>query len=246
MERKLATIVRVDEIIRIEGADKIELARIKGWQCVVGKDIFIKEDLGVYFEIDSILPIEQRYEFLRKSCYKKTDLYEGFRIKSMRFKGCLSQGVLIPLVDFPELTEIEVGADVTEKLNVIKYEPYVPPHLQGMAKGNFPHFIPKTDLERCLSEDTEIITENGIKTIKDICENKYCGKILSFNHEKNENEFKNVLSHSVMKNNNDWYLLTTATGKKIIASGNEYFWIENRCCYRRADELTIEDYVKIL
>ena len=53
MERKLATIRKVNEIKPIEGADMIELAIVDGWQCVVKKGEFKPGDLGVYFEIDS-------------------------------------------------------------------------------------------------------------------------------------------------------------------------------------------------
>ncbi len=70
-ERKLVTIRQVKEVLLIDGADKIELAKIDGWQCVVKKREFNAGDCGVYFEIDSFLPIQERYEFLRKSCYKK-------------------------------------------------------------------------------------------------------------------------------------------------------------------------------
>ena len=72
MERKLATIRRIDDIQPIEGADKIELATVGGWKVVVAKDVNHKVgNLVVYCEIDSFLPIEPEFEFLRKSSYKK-------------------------------------------------------------------------------------------------------------------------------------------------------------------------------
>ena len=72
--RKLASIQVVHHIDPIDGADKIELARVLGWQCVVNKGVFKPMDLGVYFEIDSFLPIRPEFEFLRQSSYKKTDI----------------------------------------------------------------------------------------------------------------------------------------------------------------------------
>ena len=63
--RSLATIQRVSDIKPIEGADAIELVLIKGWQCVAKKGEFKKGALCVYFEVDSYLPIDARYEFLR-------------------------------------------------------------------------------------------------------------------------------------------------------------------------------------
>ena len=72
--RKLASIQRIWKIEPIEGADRIELAHVLGWQCVVNKGQFHAMDLAVYFEIDSFLPIRPEFEFLRESSYRKTDV----------------------------------------------------------------------------------------------------------------------------------------------------------------------------
>ena len=72
--RKLASIQRIWKIEPIEGADRIELAHVLGWQCVVNKGQFQEMDLAVYFEVDSFLPIAPEFEFLRVSSYRKTDI----------------------------------------------------------------------------------------------------------------------------------------------------------------------------
>ena len=51
--RKLASIQKIIELKPIEGADRIELARVLGWQVVVGKGQYKPGDLVVYYEIDS-------------------------------------------------------------------------------------------------------------------------------------------------------------------------------------------------
>ena len=82
--RKLASIQRIWKIEPIEGADRIELAHVLGWQCVVNKGQFKEMDLAVYFEIDSFLPVCEPFEFLRKSSYKKSDIMgEGFLLRTM-------------------------------------------------------------------------------------------------------------------------------------------------------------------
>ena len=75
--RKLASIQRIWKIEPIEGADRIELAHVLGWQCVVNKGQFQEMDLAVYFEVDSFLPIAPEFEFLRVSSYRKTDIMGG-------------------------------------------------------------------------------------------------------------------------------------------------------------------------
>lgn len=148
-ERKLASIRRVHEITPIEGADRIVLAKIDGWQVITQKTNYQEGDLCVYFEIDAFLPVEERYEFLRKGCFKTTsNLGDGFRIKTMKMRGELSQGLSLPLSEFPECQGLEEETDVTELLKVQKYEKPIPSQLTGRVHGNFPIWIRKTDQER--------------------------------------------------------------------------------------------------
>lgn len=150
MERKLASIKQITDIRPIEGADKIELASVGGWNVVVGKDVGHKVgDMVVYCEIDSFLPIQDEFEFLRKSSYKKMGNQEGFRLKTIKLRGQVSQGLILPMSVFGDFgwTAYE-GLDVTERLGIVKYEPPIPAELAGKVKGLFPSFIPKTDEER--------------------------------------------------------------------------------------------------
>lgn len=150
--RKLATIQSIKSIRPIEGADSIELATVLGWNVVVKKGEFSEGDLAVYFEIDSFLPCRPEFEFLRKGCYKQLpDGTEGFRLRTVRLRGKLSQGLLIPLSNaFPDgaPASLSPGDEVTDLLGVKKYEPPIPASLSGVAKGLFPQFIQKTDQER--------------------------------------------------------------------------------------------------
>jgi RNA ligase (TIGR02306 family) len=153
MERKLASIRQISEIREISGADAIELAIVDGWQVVVAKNVNHKVgNYVVYCEIDSFLPIKPEFEFLRKSSYKKMGDQEGFRLKTIKLRGQISQGLILPLdevIPFPNnLDYMEVGKDVTELLGIVKYEPPIPAELAGKVKGMFPSFIPKTDEER--------------------------------------------------------------------------------------------------
>jgi RNA ligase (TIGR02306 family) len=165
MERRLATIRTVSGLTPIPDADQIELARIDGWGAVVKKGEFKAGDSCVYFEVDSFLPVEPRYEFLRKSSYKKLPARDGFRLRTCKFRGQLSQGLALPLSAFPEITVFDLDGginDVSELLNVIKYEPPIPAELAGEVVGPFPSFIPKTDAER-IQNLPELFTNPGIR-----------------------------------------------------------------------------------
>ena len=96
--RSLASIQRIKEIHPIEGADRIEMVQVLGWQCVANKGVFREGDMCVYFEIDSFLPVRPEFEFLRASSFKTNPILgDGFRLKTMKFKGQISQGLALPL-----------------------------------------------------------------------------------------------------------------------------------------------------
>ena len=152
--RKLATIQKIEEILPIEGADLIEKVRIKGWHCVALKGEFKPGDLCCYFEIDSLVPNIPAFSFLSKGLTLKKVLIdngkevEGYRIKTKKLLGQISQGLAMPLSTFPQVTSTEIGTDVSELLDVYKFERPIPFELAGEMKGEFPGFIPKTDEER--------------------------------------------------------------------------------------------------
>ena len=162
MSRKLASVQRIYKIEPIEGADRIELAHVLGWQCVVNKDQFQPGDLGVYFEIDSFLPIRPEFEFLRSSSYTKTDLGEGFKLRTQKFRGRLSQGLLLPLSQFPELPA-ELGIDVTDILGVRKWEIEERATTGGTVIGALPYDIPHTDETRVQAEPELIKAFAGLE-----------------------------------------------------------------------------------
>jgi len=169
MERKLATIRKIKDIVPIEGADAIELALVDGWQVVVAKNVGHKVgDKIVYCEIDSFLPIKEEFEFLRKSSYKKMGDQEGFRLKTIKLRGQISQGLIlpysvIPIAQFASAYDLPEGMDVSEMLGIVKYEPPVPAQLAGKVKGSFPSFLRKTDEERIQNLEKEY-TEWGLSS----------------------------------------------------------------------------------
>ncbi|MBA4410755.1 MAG: RNA ligase (ATP) [Odoribacter sp.] len=137
--RKLASIQTIKALEPIEGADAIEKATVLGWQLVVKKNDFKVGDKVVYCEIDSLMPDRPEFEFLKP---------RGMRIRTIRLRGQISQGICFPLSILPPDFEVAEDADCTEVLGISKYEPPIPACLSGIMKGKFPSFIPKTDETR--------------------------------------------------------------------------------------------------
>ena len=100
-ERELCYIVQIDKIEPIAGADSVEAAIVGGWRIMTRKETFKPGNMAVYFEIDSKVPEKEPFKFLEKKHYKvKTQKY------TFGGKGnFISQGLLMPLTDFPDLFE---------------------------------------------------------------------------------------------------------------------------------------------
>lgn len=155
--RKLASVERITKLRPIPGADKIEVAEVLGWEIVVGKGEFKEGELVVKFEIDSFLNFEDP-RFGTPIFEPRGITWEGkrgMRLKTIKLKKQLSQGLCMPLSKFPEIVDPEEGKDVTELLKIEKWER--PEETYSNNGGNdksikrrrsFPSFIPRTDEER--------------------------------------------------------------------------------------------------
>lgn len=155
--RSLATIRRIESLSSIENADSIEVAQFfdLGWKVVVKKGEFSIGQMVVFFEVDSILPESTWSEFMRPY---------NFRVRTIKLRQQISQGLCIPLTEVLEDSMIgtgyvnpnmgilvDEGVDLTELLGVTKYNPPVRASGSvngGRPKGNFPSFLVKTDETR--------------------------------------------------------------------------------------------------
>ena len=157
--RKLVTIRKIKQLLPIENADLICIAVIDGWQVIVKKSEFQVGDDCLFFEIDSFIPAtDERFAFLKKTTTFEGK--EGYRLKTMKMKGVISQGLALPLRMFGEvldritLSTSVPSEDFSKVLGVIKYDVAIQDFSQrpglkaGKPRGSFPSFIPKTDQER--------------------------------------------------------------------------------------------------
>lgn len=142
---KIATIQKVTNVRNHPNADALDLCNILGWQVVIKRGEFKDGDFCVYIPIDSILPEKPEFEFLRQ---------KDFRIKSVKLRGQLSQGICFPLSILGETwntirsnsPDINLeGSDVTELVGVVHYEKPLPAELVGKAVGGFPGWLRITD-----------------------------------------------------------------------------------------------------
>ena len=138
--RKLASIQRIQSLTNLDNSDNLSVARILGWDVVVQRNKFKVGDLVVYCEIDSILPDRPEFEFLRKN---------KFRIKTVKIRGQISQGICFSLPDVGlSGNGFYESFDVTETLGITKYESKYESSNNNLGRYNWPEFLRKTDETR--------------------------------------------------------------------------------------------------
>ncbi len=154
MARKIARIEQIDEVSSIEGADRIDVARVGGWRVVVRKGEFAVGDSVVFFEIDTFLPTaDPRFAFLatrgEKTMTANGQDVRGHVLKTAKMRGVVSQGLVLRAADILGPDEIPTrGTEVAEHIGVIQWEPPVEAGSDDLA-GPFPTYLaPKSDAER--------------------------------------------------------------------------------------------------
>lgn len=155
---KLAQIETITNLTPIEGADRIELATIQGWQSVVKKGQFSVGEKIIFIPIDTVLEPRDWNQFL----WDKKNPSEPIRIKTIKLRGTISQGLVFPfsiLENKTDLSSPNLEESLPMLLGISKYEKPIPVHLRGTIKGNFSsHIISKTDEDnlksniKCLEE----------------------------------------------------------------------------------------------
>ena len=144
-------------MLPIAGADAIECAVVGGWKVVVKKGEYRVGDLAVYCEIDSWIPTVLA-PFLSKG--KEPNEFEGIkgeRLRTVKLRGQLSQGLLMPIqagISEVEWRDLETshenveGVDVSDLLNIRKWEKHIIPQLSRDVRPFPEEAFPRTDQER--------------------------------------------------------------------------------------------------
>ncbi|VVB53258.1 RNA ligase [uncultured archaeon] len=176
----LATVQKLSSLKPIEGADKIELAQMEGmgWVVVVQKGLHTVGDLVCFIPIDIVCPDKPWFSFLKD---------RHFRVRTVRLRGQLSQGIILPL-SVLEGSGFKEGDDITELLGVKKYEKEVPQG--GSPRGTRPNFIPKTDEDRLQSYLRLLQEIKGVKVyITTKCDGSSCTFFYRKSPELEKGEF---------------------------------------------------------
>lgn len=171
--RKLVSVRKITDIRSIEGADKIEQVLVDGWIVVAQKGTHSVGDSVLYFEIDSFLPeSDKRFESFMKFGTRRFNDVVGHKVKTVRLRGVYSQGIIMPISEFPEIENPIEDFDYSETIGVVKWEKPEVVGYNGDTKGTFPWFLRKSDQERIqnlygkLSQSQNLYDAKFVGTLK--------------------------------------------------------------------------------
>ena len=162
---ELATIERIEEIKPHPNSDKLDLARVLNYWCIVPKDTYVAGSTVAYIRPDSMLPADREWatSFLRYT--------NRGRCRAVRLRGEWSEGIILHLDKvLPEIGNpffnFNYGTEVGNFLGITKFEPPVP-NTAG-AKRYLPLNIPRTDEERWqnLRNLEQLIGQDVVVTLK--------------------------------------------------------------------------------
>jgi len=154
MAKLRVEIVVIDDIEEHPDADRLEIAKVKGWDVVVQKDSLKKGDWVIYAPIDSMIP-EKLSDKLGVTKY----LSKG-RVRTARLRGVYSQGLIFSVDHLPGGYYYELGENVAGVLGITKFVPPPPPvHMQGEQRRKHPDFYEYTEIEN-IKNYPDILIEN--------------------------------------------------------------------------------------
>ena len=182
---------------------------------------------------------------------KKSRLGKNNRVRAIKFNFSFANstdpiysfGVLLPKSEVDSFIGKDSDTDdITEILGITKYEE---PETAGfgLIAGDFPSFLYKTDEENCIEENQLIATDKGYVKVKDVCKTPEDYLVLSFNHETEMLEYKEIENVLIRENNNDWYEITLDDDTSLILTSNHEVFLPELNCYRPVKDLKIDNFL---
>jgi len=169
-------VIKINAIETIPTADAIELAVVGDYRSVVRKDQYKAGDLAVYIPEAAILP-----DWLIKEMGLEGKLAGNNknRVKAVKLRGCLSQGLLYPVVNnILELKDddvhVKLDASVAQALGIVKYEPVIPTSMAGEVYNAGLEYTVKYDIEN-IKKFPSVLTEGEEVVFSEKIHGTFCG-----------------------------------------------------------------------
>lgn len=176
-------VIRIRAIEPIENADAIELAVIGDYRSVVKKNEFSKGDLAVYIPEAALVPdwLLEKMGLTGRLAGKDKN-----RVKAVKLRGCLSQGILYPVRQLKKTTAsleytadgdvivVNEGDDVADLLKIVKWEPEIPAQFAGELYNAGTRFTINYDVEN-FKKFPDVLVEGEDVVFTEKLHGTFCG-----------------------------------------------------------------------
>lgn len=226
MSTLICEVSKIKNIIPHPNADRLEIAEVKGWSCIVPKGRYKKGDTIVYIPIDAMLPYElaNNLGVWRYLTNHKKDMNGNpvaGRVRTCTLRGVISQGLVI---DNPN-PQWKVGKDVTKELGIFKYEMPVKDKKRDAAKSH-PDFHIYTHIERWQNFPDVLVGGEEV-----VISEKIHGTNARFCKVKTTSLFKNLVGIFIKNFGED--LLVGSHTVNLKRGKNKYWIIALKECLNR-------------
>lgn len=134
-------VVALDNVLSHPNADRLELAQVGGYVSVVPKGIYNPGTMVIYVPEGAIVP---EWILEEQGLVGKLSGSQKNRVKAIKLRGVLSQGLVMPVALQGLNTQIDDTVphdDISGLLGITKYEPPVPTHMAGQVGALFGYTV---------------------------------------------------------------------------------------------------------
>lgn len=124
MSSLIVEVCKISNIEKHPNADRLAIATVKGWNCIIGINDFKIGDNVIFIPPDAVIPEKMVEE------YNLTYLPKNRRVKTVKLRQYISQGIVLPI---PKDQNWKEGKNVASYFGIVKYEP---PELQIAGQHN--------------------------------------------------------------------------------------------------------------
>lgn len=202
-------VIRINGIEPIAGADNIECAVVGDYRSVVLKHQFAVGQLAAYIPEGSVLPenvLRALNMWDEEKQVGKLAGSKGNRVKAIKLRGQLSQGLLYPvdsgkdighpfinvlddLDNIGTMVLVQEGDDLASELGIVKYEPPIPTSMAGEVYNAGTELTVSYDIEN-FKAFPDVLREGEFVYMTEKCHGTFCGVGILPAKDQSDKHFK--------------------------------------------------------
>jgi len=211
-------VMKIDDVTKHPDADSLWIVSIRGYRCITNQQVYSKGDLVGYIPEGAVLP----EELLKAMGFWKGNAGTlagrgGDRVKAIRLRGVVSQGILYRIDQDSQRTKgphgntkfVNEGDDVADFLGITKYEAPVPVHMAGEMCNIGQDLTLKYDIEN-IQKFPHVFLDGEEVSITEKLHGTFCG--IGFHTSLNNPELMKAKYSAFSKGQGQYFAFSKGLG----------------------------------